>query len=71
MWEMSTMAKPRIRNAYQKIRVGDVIVYRSGGERQTATVTSKGGHGLMEATRPDGCQIRIFGCDVDGVLRRA
>jgi hypothetical protein len=64
------MPKPRIRNAYQKIGIGDVLAYHDDAGRQTATVTGKGTHGLLEATRADGRQTRIFGCDIDGILRR-
>ena len=57
-----------MRNAFQKINVGDVIIYSRGGVKERATITSKGRNGFLEAKTDDGREIMILGEDVDAIV---
>jgi hypothetical protein len=59
--------RPRIRNAYQKIKVGDTVAYRNAGVRRTAIIASKGINGFLEAVCADGRPIKLLGCDIDAI----
>ena len=59
--------KPRIRNAYQKIKVGDTVAYRNAGVRRTAIIAGKGINGFLGAVGADGRPIKPLVCDIDAI----
>lgn len=59
-----------VRNAYQKIRVGDQVLYREMERTILATVTAKEALGFLAVMGDGGKVGRILGVDVVQIYRK-